>query len=89
MIRVLAINVGSEPIKTEKLTFPLTERELAKQTVLTVLNKMGKQAEAIVNVGDKWWLYSHTAARGPSSELHVDKLSYHPLMGELSDEPTQ
>lgn len=85
MIKVLAINVGSDPIKTERFVFPLNEREKAKQTVLTVLNQMGKQAEAIVNVGDRWWLYSHTAARGPSSELYVEKLNYHPLMSELTN----
>lgn len=82
-IKVLAINVGSEPIKTEKFEFPLTDKALAKEAVLSTLNRMGKQAEAIVNVGDKWWLYSHTALRGPSSDLHVDKLSYHPMMGDL------
>ena len=79
VIKVLIVDVGSDPIKTEKLEFPLTERELAKVTVLSVMNRMGKNSEAIVKLGETLTMYSHTAARGPSTELYRSKIKYHPL----------
>lgn len=82
-MKVLIINVGTNPIQSEKFEFPIRERELAKTTVLSVMNRMGKNSEAIVKHGDKWSMYSHTAARGPSKELFHSKLTYHPMMGEL------
>lgn len=82
-LKVLVINVGTEPIQTERFEFPIREKDLARQTVLNVMNRMGKNSEAIVKHGDKWSMYSHTAPRGPSKELFHSKLTYHPMMEAL------
>ena len=85
VMKVLVINVGVDPIKTEKFEFPITEKELARTTVLSVMNRMGKNSEAIAKVGDgPLVMYSHTSARGPSKELYRSKINYHPLSGELA-----
>lgn len=84
VMKVLIINVGVEPIKTEKFEFPITEKELAKTTVLSVMNRMGKNSEAIVKLGDTLTMYSHTSARGPSKELYRAKINYHPLADQLT-----
>lgn len=83
-MKVLVINVGTDPIQTEKFEFPIKEKELARATTLSVMNRMGKTSEAIVNFGGKLVLYSHTAKRGPSKELYSCKINYHPLSGELA-----
>lgn len=85
VIKVLVINVGTDPIKTEKFEFPITEKELAKQTVLSVMNRMGKHSEAIAKLGDTLTMYSHTATgRTPSKELYRAKIKYHPLADQLT-----
>ena len=84
VMQVLIINVGTDPIKTEKFEFPITERELAKVTVLSVMNRMGKNSEAIVKLGDTLTMYSHTAARGPSTDLYRAKIQYHPMADQLT-----
>ena len=84
VMKVLVINVGVDPIKTEKFEFPITEKALAKETVLSVMNRMGKNSEAIVKVGATLFMYSHTSKRGPSTDLYRSKINYHPLSGELA-----
>lgn len=83
VMKVLVYNIGVEPILKEKFEFPITERILAKQTVLAVMNRMGKNSEAVVRTGAALHLFSHTAQRGPSSELYHAKINYHPLSKEI------
>lgn len=84
VMKVLVINVGTDPIKTERFEFPLHAKELARKTVLDTMNRMGKNSEAIVRVGTTITKYSHTAARGPSKELFPAKITYHPLASEIA-----
>ncbi len=83
VIKVLVINVGCDPIQTEKFEFPATEQKLAAKTTLDVMNRMGKNSEAIATVGGGLWMFSHTSARGPSKELYRAKIQYHPLADQL------
>lgn len=83
VIKVLVYNVGVEPIVKEKFEFPITERALAKQTTLTVMNRMGKNSEAIARIGRQIHMFSHTAKRGPSADLWRSEINYHPLAKEL------
>ena len=83
IMKILVVDVGSEPIRTEKFEFPITERELAKTTVLAVMNRMGKNSEAVVSLGGKLTMYSHTSARGPSKELFRSTINYHPLADQI------
>lgn len=84
VMKVLVVNVGTEPIQTEKFEFPLAEKDLARQTVLSVMNRMGKNSEAIVLLDGQLHMYSHTSARGPSKELYRAKINYHPLASQLT-----
>ena len=83
-IKVLVIDTGCDPRKLERFEFTPLQRELAKTTVLTTMNRMGKNSEALVKFGDSLIVYSHTAARGPSKELFPAKVHYHPLASELA-----
>lgn len=82
-IKILVIDTGCDPRKVEKFEFTKAEKELAKTTVLTTMNRMGKNSEALVKFGESLIVYSHTAARGPSKELFPAKVHYHPLAHEL------
>lgn len=82
-MKVLVINVGTDPIQTERFEFSMAERGQAKQKVLETMNKMGKNSEAIVGLNGELFLYSHTSARGPSKELYRTKITYHPLSGQV------
>jgi hypothetical protein len=83
IIKILVINCGSDPIETEKFELPVKDRDLAKDKVLTIMNKMGKNSEAIVGFGGNLFLYSHTAARGPSKKLYNQPITYHPLSAQV------
>ena len=82
-IKVLVINVGVDPIKTERFEFPIGEAKIAGAAALEVMNRMGKNSEALFKKGNVVWLLSHTSARGPSKSLYHSKINYHPLMKEL------
>lgn len=82
-IKLLVINVGTDPIKTEKFEFPIGEAKIAGAAALEVMNRMGKNSEALFKKANVVWLLSHTAARGPSKTLWHSKINYHPLMKEL------
>ncbi len=84
VMKVLVINVGTDPVQTEKFEFPALEKDLARCTVLNVMNRMGKNSEAIATLDNQLYLYSHTAARGPSKELYRAKINYHPMAAQLS-----
>ena len=84
VMKVLVYNVGVDPIVKERFEFPIMEKKLAKQTVLSVMNRMGKNSEAIVRTGTVLHMFSHTAQRGPSSDLYHSKINYHPLSQEIA-----
>lgn len=84
VMKILVIDVGTDPIKTEKFEFPITESALAKVTVLSVMNRMGKNSEAVVKFGNGLIVYSHTSARGPSTDLYRSKIQYHPFADQLT-----
>ena len=83
VMKILVYNVGVDPILKEKFEFPITEKVVAKQTVLSVMNRMGKNSEAVVRTGAVLHLFSHTAQRGPSKDLYHAKINYHPLSKEI------
>lgn len=73
------------PKVTEKFEF--TDKEQAKETAMTTLNRMGNKACALIRVGDDWFQYSlvNRTRSSPGTKFYVRKnLAYHPMMHLLS-----
>lgn len=83
MLRLLAIDTGTEPITVEKVTLPTDDREALKANILGLLNKHGKNATVLIGWKGELWTYSHTAKRGPSNTYFKQKVRYHPMSDDV------
>ncbi len=83
MLRLLAIDTGTEPITVEKLTLQTEDRDALKANILGLLNRHGKNSTVLLKWKNEYWTCSHTAARGPSSTYYKQKVRYHPMMSML------
>lgn len=77
IVKFLGVNFGSQhPILFDKREMDADDPNL-KQTILDMLNEMGKQSHVLLKWGNKLYTANHTAARGPSHEYFRDETSYH------------
>lgn len=83
LVKILTVNTGCEPIKTERFDISAVDSALVKKTILTQLNAMGKSSHVLIRFGDKYWTANHKAIRGPSKEYSKMEIDYHPMMKEL------
>lgn len=83
MLRLLAIDTGTEPITVEKVTLPTDDREALKANILKLLNKHGKNATVLIGWKGELWTCSHTAKRGPSNTYFKQKVRYHPMSDDV------
>jgi hypothetical protein len=84
IVKILAIDTGSEPIKKERFDINAANPALVKNTVLSVLNRMGKNSHTLIHFHNKWFVCDHTAKRGPSSVYVKHEVHYHPFQEELT-----
>ena len=78
MLKLCAIDTGTEPITVEKITLPTDDRDALKANILNLLNKHGKNSHVLIGWKGDLWLCSHTAKRGPSNAYFKQKIVYHP-----------
>lgn len=83
MLKLLAIDTGTEPITVEKVTLPTDDRDALKANILNLLNKHGKNSHVLIGWKGDLWLCSHTAKRGPSNAYFKQKVKYHPMSDEV------
>ena len=83
MLKLCAIDTGTEPITVEKVTLPTDDRDALKANILNLLNKHGKNSMILLKWKSEYWTCSHTANRGPSSTYYKQKVRYHPMMSML------
>ena len=83
MLKLCAIDTGTEPITVEKVTLPTDDREALKANILNLLNKHGKNAAVLIGWKGELWTCSHTAKRGPSDTYYKERIKYHPYMAEV------
>ena len=83
MLRLLAIDTGTEPITVEKLTLQTDDRDALKANILGLLNKHGKNATVLIGWKGELWTCSHTAKRGPSNTYFKQKVRYHPMSDDV------
>lgn len=83
MLRLIAIDTGTEPITTEKLELPTDDRDALKRTILGLLNKCGKNGHVLLGWNGELWMCSHTSKRGPSDSYYKQKVAYHPMSAEV------
>jgi len=84
IVKVLVIDTGKEPIVKERLDLSSENPFTVKKTILEVMNRMGKNAHALIHFKGKWFVADHTAKRGPSDAYFRTEVHYHPYMGELT-----
>ncbi len=84
VVKVLVIDTGKEPIKTERFDLAASDPAAIRKTILTVMNRMGKNSHALIHFRKKWFVADHTAQRGPSEEYAKTEVRYHPMMEQLS-----
>jgi hypothetical protein len=78
MLKLLAIDTGTEPITVEKVTLPTDDRDALKANILGLLNRHGKNSTVLLKWKSDYWTCSHTSKRGPSSTYYKQKVKYHP-----------
>ena len=83
-IKILLVNTGVTPIATERFEFPETDSKVAQETILSGINRLGKNSHALVKYKGAFHVCDHTARKGPSKEYFRHAVKYHPYMGELS-----
>lgn len=83
MLKLLAIDTGTEPITIEKVTLPTDDREALKDAILNLLNTHGKNSHVLIGWKGELWMCSHTAKRGPSNTYFKQKIKYHPMSSEV------
>lgn len=82
-VQILLVNTGATPITTEKLEFPASATTAIHDAILSGINRLGKQAHALLKHGGNYWIADHTARKGPSKEFYKHSVKYHPYMKEL------
>ena len=83
MLKLCAIDTGTEPITVEKVTLPTDDRDALKANILGLLNKHGKNATVLIGWKGELWTCSHTAKRGPSNTYFKQKVRYHPMSDDV------
>ncbi len=83
MLKLLAIDTGTEPITVEKRDLPTDDRDVLKSTILNLLNTHGKNSHVLIGWKGDLWLCSHTAKRGPSDVYFKQKIKYHPMAADV------
>jgi len=84
IVKLLAVNTGSEEIVTEKHEFPSSESEKIKETILESLNRMGKSSHVLISYSGKLYTANHTSQRGKSRDYYRAEVRYHPMATELA-----
>jgi hypothetical protein len=83
-VQILMVNTGATPISFEKFAFSPTEKQQIHDTILNSLNRLGKQAHALLKYRGEFWVADHTARKGASKEYFKHQVRYHPYMKELA-----
>jgi len=84
-VKILIINSGVTPIQTFRHELPAADKQNIKDTILSELNRLGKQTHALIKFKDKFWVADHTQqGKANSQEYHKHEIKYHPFMRELA-----
>jgi hypothetical protein len=83
-LKILFVNIGSQPISLEKVEVPLLDRESNMKVILDGLNRIGKQCHALLKIGNRLYVCDHKARKGPSDDYYRHEVKYHPYAGELA-----
>ena len=83
IVRILTIDTGHDPIRTEHIDVSSDNPAAIKKAVLDGINRFGKNAHALISFRGKWFVADHTAQRGPSSDYVKSEVHYHPFMEEM------
>lgn len=83
IVRVLIIDTGHEPLRTERFDIASANPALTKKTIIEGINKYGKNAHALISFRGKWFVADHTAQRGPSTDYVKSEVGYHPHMEDM------
>jgi len=79
--KILAINTGVDPIQTQKVE--VLQPTKLPETILNLLNNMGKSSHVIYSDGTTMWTCHHMAVRGSSSGYHRTPIKYHAFAAEI------
>jgi hypothetical protein len=85
IVKLLAIDTSVEPIRTEKLELSATNPTKLNETILRLLNTMGKSSHVLMGYHGELMTCHHVAERGPSDKFMKVKIKYHPLSSEVLD----
>jgi uncharacterized protein YjcR len=84
-VKILIINSGVAPIETFKHEIASVDKQKIKDTILSELNRLGKQTHALIKFKDKFWVADHTQqGKSESKEYIKHEIRYHPYMKELA-----